>query len=119
MAINIVRLQDNPIVAKACLLLLSIASINYLFLVFNKNPLQAIMPNKTIQMVVYVLIGLCGLQFFFKSFDVKQIVPTVRGWTDVALGQAKKGISMAQKEIDTLEHYRNRNRNRYQCGCKA
>ena len=117
MSINIVRLQDNPIVAKACLLLLSLAAINYLFLAFGKNPLQAIMPNKTIQMIVFILIGLCGLQFFFKSFDVKQIVPTVRGWTDVALGQAKKGISMAKKEIDTLEHYRNRNR--YQCGCKA
>ena len=117
MSINIVRLQDNPIVAKACLLLLSIAALNYGFLAFGKNPLKAIMPNKTIQMIVFILIGLCGLQFFFKSFDVKQIVPTVRGWTDVALGQAKKGISMAQKEIDTLENYRHRNR--YQCGCKA
>ena len=115
MSINVVRLQDNPIVAKTCLLLLSLAAINYLFLAFGKNPLQAIMPNKTIQMVVYFLIGLCGLQFFFKSFDVKQIVPTVRGWTEVALGQAKKGVSMAKKEIETLENYRHR----YQCGCKA
>ena len=115
MSINIVRLQDNPIVAKACLLLLSLAALNYGFLAFGKNPLQAIMPNKTIQMVVYFLIGLCGLQFFFKSFDVKQIVPTVRGLANTALGQAKKGISKAKKEIETLENYRHR----YQCGCKA
>ena len=115
MSINIVRLQDNPIIAKVCLLLLSLAAINYGFVAFGKNPLQAIMPNKTIQMVVFILIGLCGLQFFFKSFDVKEIVPTVRGWTGVAFDQAKKGISMAQKQIDTLEHYRNR----YQCGCNA
>ncbi len=107
MAINIVRLQDNPIVAKACLLLLSLASINYLFLGFNKNPLQAIMPNKTIQMIVFILIGLCGLQLFFKSFNVKQIGPTVRGLT----GLAKKGLSKAQQEIKTLESFR------YGCGC--
>ncbi len=117
MAINIVRLQDNPIVAKACLLLLSIASINYLFLVFNKNPLKAVMPNKTVQSFVFILIGLCGLQFFFKSFDVKEIVPTVRGLANTALGQAKKGVSMAKKEIETLENYRHRNR--YQCSPKA
>jgi len=111
MSINIVRLQDNPIIAKVCLLLLSLAAINYGFVAFGKNPLQAIMPNKTIQMVVFILIGLCGLQFFFKSFDVKEIVPTVRGWTGVALGEAKKGLSKAKKEIDTLENFR------YKCGC--
>ena len=49
MSINIVRLQDNPIVAKVCLLLLSIAAINYGFVAFGKNPLQAVMPNKTIE----------------------------------------------------------------------
>jgi uncharacterized membrane protein YuzA (DUF378 family) len=117
MSINVVRLQDNPIVAKTCLLLLSLAAINYLFLAFNKNPLQAIMPNKTVQSFVFILIGLCGIQFFFKSFDVKEIVPTVRGWTGVGIDQIKKGASVVRKEIDTLEHYRNRNR--YQCGCQA
>ena len=115
MSINIVRLQDNPIMAKACLLLLSIAALNYGFLAFGMNPLKAVLPNKTIQMVVFILIGLCGLQFFFKSFDVKEIAPTVRGLANTAFGQAKKGVSMAQKEIETLEHYRNR----YQCGPKA
>ena len=118
MSINIVRLQDNPIVAKTCLLLLSLAAINYLFLAFGKNPLQAVMSGcKSVQIFVYILIGLCGLQFFFKSFDVKEIVPTVRGWTGVGIDQIKKGASVVRKEIDTLEHYRNRNR--YQCGCQA
>ena len=111
MSINIVRLQDNPIMAKACLLLLSLAAINYGFLAFGKNPLQAVLSNKTVQIFVYFLIGLCGLQFFFKSFDVKEIAPTVRQWTGIGLDQAKKGISMAQKQIDTLENFR------YKCGC--
>ncbi len=104
MAINVLRLQDNPIVAKVCLVLLSLASINYLFLAFNKNPLEAIMPGKTVQMIVYFLIGLCGLQFFFKSFDVVQLFPRVRDL-------AEQGVSKAREEIESLEHFR------YGCGC--
>ena len=110
MAINVLRLQDNPVVAKICLVLLSLASVNYLFLAFNKNPLEAIMPGKTVQMVVYFLIGLCGLQFFFKSFDVVQLFPRMRDL-------AQSGYSRARAEIQSLEHFRNRRRNRYGCGC--
>jgi uncharacterized membrane protein YuzA (DUF378 family) len=111
----LLRLQDNPIVAKSCLFLISIASINYIFLAFGKNPIFSIIQDRSIVMFIYILIGLCGIQLFFNTFDVKKIVPTVRGLTESALDRTKKGFFNDQNDIQTLENFRHR----YRCGCSA
>ncbi len=105
---NILRLQDNPIVAKLYLLFISLAAMNYLFLAFGSNPLGYVLSGKSLQFAVYLLIGLAGLHFFVKTFDLVTVFPSV-GRT--ALSAVKKAKTAVEDEIDTLENFR------YGCGC--
>jgi uncharacterized membrane protein YuzA (DUF378 family) len=109
---NIVRLQDNKIVAQISLLLLSLASINYLFVAFGKNPLQALLCHKTIQFIVYILIGIAGIQFFFKSFNVVQIFPRLGSIGQRGIDLATSAVGKAKQEIQTLENYRRKTVNK-------
>jgi hypothetical protein len=96
---NFIQLQDNPIVAKIYIILLALASMNYLFLAFNSNPLDNLLrKGGKLKNVIYLLIGIIGFHFLIKSFNILDYGQTVLAQVQDAV-QPEKAIL----EIKTLE----------------
>jgi len=96
---NFIQLQDNPIVAKIYIILLALASMNYLFLAFNSNPLDNLLrKGGKLKNVIYLLIGIIGFHFLIKSFNILDYGQTV-------VKQLEKSINPDKviSQINTLE----------------